>query len=133
MVGGHSTYRDDISRRCVHGHASRWFLTCAGFVAIIIPVRTFCSAIVCIDMGACVLAYWAEGSLELVWPNGILLVKVTSISWNLGVGTIPNQYHEGLIVVYFPTDWVLSYKKHSYTMYKYKFAKFKLSGTGAPT
>ena len=69
-------------------------------------------------MGACVLAYWAERRLELVWANGLLLVKVTSISWNLGVGIIPNQYHEGPVVVYFTTDGVLNiYKKDSYTTY----------------
>lgn len=54
------------------------------FVAIIIHVGLFCSAIICIDMGRCVLAYWAERSLELVWANGLLLVKVKGISW---VGT----------------------------------------------
>lgn len=80
-------------------------------------------------MGACVLAYWAERSLELVWANGCLLVKVASISWNLGVGTIPNQYHEGPVVVYFTTNRVLSIlqERQLYYVRIDKFAKFKPS------
>lgn len=55
-------------------------------------------------MGACVLAYWAERSLALVWANGLLLGGSDIDQLEVESWSIPNQHHDGLVVVYFTTD-----------------------------